>query len=72
MFNLFLTAFNFFFGTYRANPDNIPDGYAGGIEVDKDSFILGIILGVLATLIVVGIIKFIIFYIKSNKEEKKK
>ena len=48
--------------------DGIPDGIARGLEFDFVAFIVGLIVGVIVTLSIVGIVKYIKFIIKDNKE----
>ena len=47
------------------DPDNIPDGYGRGIELDKFSMIIGFILGA----ILASLIAYFIFWIKSMKKD---
>ena len=48
--------------------DNKPE-ITVGINIDNESFISGIIIGALATLVIVGIIKFIKMILSYNENE---
>ena len=48
MLNALLSVYNL---CSRANPDNIPDGSGGGLDIDIGSFIAGVIIGVLCMLL---------------------
>ncbi len=48
--------------------DGIPGGIAKSIEFDGFSFLVGIVVGTLVTLAIVGIVKYIKFVQKENRE----
>ena len=48
--------------------DNKPE-ITVGINIDNESFISGIIIGALATLVIIGIIKFIKMILSYNENE---
>ena len=52
--------------------DRIPDGIASGLDFDTAAFILGIVVGVVITLSIIGIIKYVKFLSKDNKEMQEK
>ena len=52
--------------------DHSPGGYAVGLVFDVASFIVGIGVGVIATLIVWGIIKYAKWIVEDNKKMKEK
>ena len=52
--------------------DRIPDGMASGLDFDTAAFILGIVVGVVITLSIIGIIKYVKFISKDNKEMQEK
>ena len=52
--------------------DGIPDGVATGLDFDTAAFILGIFVGVIVTFVISGIIKYVKFIIKDNKEMEEK
>ena len=58
--------FNFLLDTTTS--DGIPGGVASGLNIDSASLILGIIIGVIVTLVINGIIK----YAKWLKADNKK
>ena len=53
----------------RVNPDNIPDGVGGGLDIDMESFIFGVIVGVVCILLIFGIIKLIKLGVEANNEK---
>ena len=52
--------------------DGIPDGVATGLNFDTAAFVLGIFVGVIITFTIIGIVKYIKFIIKDNKEMQEK
>ena len=52
--------------------DGIPDGVASGLDFDTEAFILGIVVGAIITLAFIGIVKYVKFLIKDNKEMQEK
>ena len=52
--------------------DGIPDGVASGLDFDTAAFILGIVVGAIITLAFIGIVKYVKFLIKDNKEMQEK
>lgn len=52
--------------------DGKPDGIARGLEFDAAAFVLGIVVGIIITLSIIGIAKYVKFIIKDNKEIKEK
>lgn len=52
--------------------DNIPDGVAGGIEFSTIDFVFGIVVGIIITFSIIGIVKYVKFLIKDNKEMKER
>ena len=61
--------FNFLLTT---SSDGIPDGVARGLDFNTDAFILGIIAGIILTISIIGIVKYVKFLIKDNNEMKEK
>ena len=49
--------------------DNKPE-ITVGVNIDSEAFISGIVIGVLATLVIIGIIKFIKTIANYNEDEK--
>ena len=49
--------------------DNKPE-ITVGVNIDNESFISGIVIGVLATIVIIGIIKFIKMIANYNEDEK--
>ena len=62
--------FNFLLDTVSS--DGIPDGVASGLDFDSEAFILGIVVGAIITLAFIGIVKYVKFLIKDNKEMQEK
>lgn len=52
----------------RVNPDNIPDGVGSGLDIDMESFIFGVIVGVVCILFIFGIIK-VLKGVEANNEK---
>lgn len=52
--------------------DRIPDGVASGLDFDTAAFILGIVVGIVITFSIIGIVKYVKFLIKDNKEMQEK
>ena len=53
----------------RVDPDNIPDAVGGGLDIDMESFIFGVIVGVICILFIFGIIKVLKLGVEANNEE---
>lgn len=62
--------FNFLLDTVSS--DGIPDGVASGLDFDTAAFVLGIVVGAIITLAFIGIVKYVKFLIKDNKEMQEK
>ncbi len=69
MFNMLLDVVNI---SDTTSGDNIPGGVASGFDFDTAAFVLGIFVGVIITFTLIGIVKYIKFIIKDNKEMKEK
>ena len=50
--------------------DRIPDGIASGLDFPTEGFTLGLVVGSIATFIIIGIIKYVKFIIKENEKTK--
>ena len=68
MLNALLSVYNL---CSRANPDNIPDGSGGGLDIDIGSFIAGVIIGVLCMLFIFGVIKLVKLSMEDDNEKIK-
>ena len=57
----------------KTSPDNIPDGYASGIDqAALGNFFWGFVVGIAATLLVVGLVKYFKWLMKSDEEKDQK
>ena len=54
----------------RVSPDSTPDAYGAGTDFHQTEFIIGLIVGIILTLLVVGTIKAIRSETKNNTNDK--
>ena len=52
--------------------NRIPSGVASGLDFDTAAFIFGMVVGAIITLLFIGIVKYVKFLIKENKELEEK
>ena len=72
MFNFLLDVKNSSVAGGTTSPDSIPGGIATGLDFDATAFFLGIVVGVIITFTIIGVIKYVKFLIKDNKEIKER
>lgn len=66
MLNILLGISNILSGV---SPDNIPDGVGSGLDIDMESFIFGVIVGVVCILFIFGIIKVLKLGVEANNKK---
>ena len=67
MLNFLLTVYNSGVSSPTTSGDNIPGGGITGLDFDTAAFVLGLVVGAIATLILIGIVKYAKFIIKDNQ-----
>ena len=68
MRNFLLNVYNSSVVSLTTSGDGKPGAVAGGLDFDVAAFILGMFVGAIITLSIIGIVKYVKFIIKDNKE----
>ena len=72
MLSFLLDIYNSGVSSSTTSSDGVFDGVAKGLDFDTTAFLIGIIVGIIITLATIGMVKYIKFLLKENKEMDEK
>ena len=72
MLSFLLDIYNSGVSSSTTSSDGVFDGVASGLDFDTTAFLIGIIVGIIITLATIGMVKYIKFLLKENKEMDEK